>query len=102
MTTSTTPDRFTDAPPDKAAETPTPAMSSLLVAVTATPWAVSVLAEMVRGPAWLPSPVGACPSATMLCERPAFTPGSVMEIADPPLLAASCSEVGLPATTFSA
>ena len=102
MTTSTTPDRFTDTAPEMAAEMPTPAMSSLLVAVTATPWAESVLAKIVRGPAWLPSPVGACPSATMLCDRPAFKPGSVMEIAGPPLVAASCSEVGLPATTLSA
>src|SRR5262245_17106957 len=70
LTTSTTPERFTATSPAIPALTPTPAMSSLLEAVTATPWNVSVPTLTVRGPVWLASPAGALPSGTMLCDLP--------------------------------
>ena len=46
-------------------------MSSLFVAVTATPWKPDVVwFTIVRGPAADASPAGIWPDSTRLCERP--------------------------------
>src|SRR5690349_22515651 len=93
VTTSTTPEMLTAAVPANPAEMPTPAIVSLLVAVTATPCAVSVVTLTTGCPFWPPSPVGAWPFATTLCDRPEPGPGSLRWIAGPPLVADSCRVV---------
>jgi len=70
VTTLTTPERLTDAAPEKPAAMPMPAMSSLLVAVTATPRKVLDGDVIVRGPKALASAPGSDPDSTMLCDRP--------------------------------
>ena len=71
VTTLTEPARLTAAVPAIPALTPTAAMSSLFVAVTATPRKPPFVPfVIVRGPKALASPAGVVPSGAMLCERP--------------------------------
>ena len=68
---STEPERLTAAVPENPAATPTAAMSSLFVAVTATPRNPAiVVAPMSRGPKALASPDGSAPCLLRLCDRP--------------------------------
>ena len=84
VVTFTTPERFTAAAPENPAAMPMPAMSSLFVAVTATPknGAGSKGFVIVRGPKELGSAAGRDPDSTMLCERP--LPDELNTIGAPP------------------
>ena len=85
FSTFTTPARFTAAVPLKPKLIPKAPMLSLLLAVTATPWKPeSTPSSMARGPSALASPDGVRPDGTMLCDLPAFEPGSVSVISAPP------------------
>src|SRR5687768_18012337 len=91
VVTLTTPERLTDAEPEKPAAIPIPAMSSLLVAVTATPrnGVGSDGLSIVRGPKELGSAAGSEPDSTMVCERP--VPTELKTIAGPPFSLESLS-----------
>ena len=76
--TSTVPPIATPAVPATAALAPTAAMSSLFVAVTATPWnAGFVPGTMSRGPNADASPAGSSPCLTRECDLP-VTPAFVI------------------------
>ena len=77
FSTLMTPARFTAAVPLKPKLMPKAATLSVLFAVTATPRKVSVFSTMLRGPVSLESPDGVVPLLTMLCDLPAFEPGSL-------------------------
>ena len=76
-------------------------MSSLFVAVTATPLSDVVVGVITRGPVSLASPDGVSPPRTMLCDLP--VPVLVRSIAEPPFVAASwrCVECAVEVTLIA-
>src|SRR5260370_40906313 len=68
------PDRLIAAPAANPRLTPTAAMSSLLVAVTATPLKLCTPCPTFCGPIWPASAAGGLPDLAMLCERPVEPP----------------------------
>ena len=80
FSTLMTPARLTAALPLKPKLMPKAPTLSLLFAVTATPRKLPVCSAITRGPSALASPDGVLPDGTMLCDLPAFGPGSVRSI----------------------